>query len=247
MTSHSITPRIHALDDDQDSAASRPPPRSRARRGIDYVELVREARQRSERAALREALRAHGEPSSQRDAPERAARRLTDPADAQHAAPQDDARGDGREPSTDDDLDLDDGADDNSAAGLDASTRAALRRALAQRIETQTQPFVAALGVEQLRVVELMRFVGAQVADFCSDPAVIENGHWVITLRLDHTMVPDCTLELSLSHFDLRLRFDADSDSTRQLICRHAHVLKEQLLNLLRRSATPRDVSIETV
>lgn len=60
MTTHPITPRIHAPDDDADDAAHRAPRPTRGRRGIDYAELVRDARERGERAALHDALRAHG-------------------------------------------------------------------------------------------------------------------------------------------------------------------------------------------
>ncbi|OXI30025.1 hypothetical protein CFB89_22640 [Burkholderia sp. AU16741] len=134
--------------------------------------------------------------------------------------------------------DTDADADDD----LDADAPPAER---ARRLDAQVQPFVAALGAEQIRVVELMRFVAAHVADFCSDAAVLENGNWTIRLRLDLDLLPGCTLELHLSYFDLALRFDADAPEIRQLVFRHVHVLHEQLANLLHRLAVARHVSIE--
>ncbi|GLU32108.1 type III secretion system protein SctP [Trinickia caryophylli] len=241
MTSNAITPRIHILDDDPDDAEHRPPRTPRARRGIDYAELVRNARERGERAALREALRAHGQRLRSGAAHMDTGATAQGDSVAQEPAPagpdpddvsaDEDAQGE----HDDDDLDIEAGA-----ASPDA--REAAR---ARRIDAQTQPFVAALGAEQLRVVELMRFVAAHVADFCSDQAVIENGNWTIRLKLDAALLPECMLELHLSYFELVLRFDAHSPSTRQLICRHVHVLREQLVNLMHRLAIARHVSIE--
>lgn len=232
MTSPSITPRILAPDDiapDADAGAPgyAPPTRGRARRGIDYFELARAAQRRSERDALREALRAQA----------------TRPVRGTSGDPDDRAGGDrnlGAEdavPGAEDDEDED---PDDGAIGDAAQARA-------QRADAQAAPFVAALGEAQLRVASLMHFVAAHVADFCSDDAVLANGRWDISLKLDDALLPGCVLHLSLSHFDLTLRFEADSHSTRQLLSQHAHLLKEQLTNLLRRLDTPRDVSIETV
>ncbi|RQV07345.1 hypothetical protein DF047_16740 [Burkholderia cenocepacia] len=222
MTTHPITPRIHAPDDDADDDAHRGPRPARSRRGIDYAELVRDARERGERAALHDALRAHGRRT--RGEP------LRRPADAD--APDDVLADTADPPDTDADADDD----------LDADAPPAERT---RRLDAQVQPFVAALGAEQIRVVELMRFVAAHVADFCSDAAVLENGNWTIRLRLDPDLLPGCTLELHLSYFDLALRFDADAPEIRQLVCRHVHVLHEQLANLLHRLAVARHVSIE--
>ncbi|WP_051983633.1 type III secretion system protein SctP [Burkholderia pyrrocinia] len=223
MTTHPITPRIHAPDDDADDGAHRVPRPARSRRGIDYAELVRDARERGERAALHDALRTHG-----RRTRGDALRKPTDAASsddtAADAADQSDAGANG----TDDDLDAD-----------------APPAERARRLDAQVRPFVAALGAEQVRVVELMRFVAAHVADFCSDAAVLENGNWTVRLRLDPDLLPGCTLELHLSYFDLALRFDADAPDIRQLVCRHVHVLHEQLANLLHRLAVARHVSIE--
>lgn len=236
MTNTSITPRIHALDDDSSASEHRPPRAPRTRRGIDYAELVRNARERGERAALREALRAYGQRPRNS-----AAKAVVDATQAEMAAQAREPGalapdGSPHDEQEDDDLDIDAGA----------ASRDERQAALARRIDAQTQPFVVALGAEQLRVVELMRFVAAHVADFASDQSVLDNGNWTIRLKLDDALLPDCMLELHLSYFELVLRFDAGSPSTRQLICRHVHVLREQLVNLLHRLAIARHVSIET-
>lgn len=241
MTSNAITPRIHILDDDPADAEHRPPRAPRARRGIDYAELVRNARERGERAALREALRARGQRLRSGAAHLDAGATMQGDSVAQAPAPAD--------PDPDDvpaDADTQ-GEQDDDELDIEAGTASqnARQAALARRIDAQTQPFVAALGTEQLRVVELMRFVAAHVADFCSDQAVMENGNWTIRLKLDAALLPECMLELHLSYFELVLRFETNSPSTRQLICRHVHVLREQLANLLHRLAIARHVSIE--
>ncbi|MFM0039060.1 type III secretion system protein SctP [Paraburkholderia strydomiana] len=241
--------RILAPDDDSDGS-SRHAPRARMRRGIDYRELVREARLRSERAALREALRAHGErPPPAGAAPERDGRDIGPYCTASSAAGGVAACVDERDEPEGEDED----EDDLLMSGADGTNpHAALARAQARhearerRIEAHAAPFVAALGIEQLRLTQLMSFVAAHVADFCSDDAVVENGNWSLTLKLDDALLPRCMLHLDLSRFCLTLRFDAASNSTRQLVSRHAHVLKEQLTNLLLQLDTPRDVSIET-
>jgi len=236
MTNGAITPRIHVLDDDP-ADGERPPSRTpRTRRGLDYAELLRHARERGERDALREALRAHAR-RTRDDAKDGAASAAGDARADDMPPPRDDApaAADADEPDDDDDVDLE--------AGDPA--RQARRAARARRLDAQTQPFVAALGVEQLRVVELMRFVAAHVADFCSDEAVVQNGNWRVRLKLDAALLPECELELHLSYFDVVLRFHTDAPATRQLICRHVHVLREQLVNLLHRLAIARQVLIE--
>lgn len=239
-----ITPRIHTLDDGEPELDSRAPAALRARRGIDYQELLRNARKRSEGAALREALRA------QRAQRERAratgiGETRADASPGVHEDSRDDPLDeDSRQPFDDIDEIDDDDADLDAA---DDATRAARLAARAARLDAQTEPFVAALGFEQARVVELMRFVAAHVADFCSDAAVLENGNWTIGLRPHAALLPDCMLELHLSHFDVMLRFHCDTHATRQLIWRHAHVLRQQLVHLLRRLAIARDVSIEAI
>ena len=84
-----------------------------------------------------------------------------------------------------------------------------------------------------------------QVADFCSNPAVLARGHWDITIPIDPTLLPACTLRLTLSHFDLTLRFDTTDEGSRQLILQHAAMLREGLEQVMQtRFDTPRGIEI---
>ncbi|MFM0040898.1 type III secretion system protein SctP [Paraburkholderia sediminicola] len=118
-------------------------------------------------------------------------------------------------------------------------------RARERRQEEHTTPFVAELAKQQARIAGLMQFLATRVVDFCSDDAIVEHGNWTIRIKLDPALLPECTLELGLSHFDLTLRFETEHEPTRKLICRHEDVLKEQLVTLLQQMDTPREVSID--
>jgi type III secretion control protein HpaP len=128
--------------------------------------------------------------------------------------------------------------------GDDAATRSSIEDR-ERRQEANAAPFVAALAQQHARIAGLTQFLVARVADFCSDEAIVEHGNWTIRIRLDPALLPECTLELNLSRFDLMLRFDADQESTRKLICRHADLLRHQLIVLLQQMETPREVCIE--
>ena len=79
----------------------------------------------------------------------------------------------------------------------------------------------------------LVESIVAQVADFCSNPAVLERGDWHITIPIDSALLPGCTLTLTLSRFDLTLRFDTSDERSRQLILRHAMRLRESLQQVM--------------
>ncbi|TKC86943.1 hypothetical protein FAZ69_20185 [Trinickia terrae] len=84
----------------------------------------------------------------------------------------------------------------------------------------------ARAGRDMQRLVES---IVCQVADFCSNPAVLERGDWRITLPIDSPLLPDCKLSLALSRFELALRFDTSDERSRQLILQHATTLRDSL------------------
>lgn len=75
---------------------------------------------------------------------------------------------------------------------------------------------------------DMNRFVDsivAEVSDFCANPIVFESGDWQITIPIDPALLPGCTLNLALSHFQLTLRFDTTDARSRELISQHAATL----------------------
>nr|WP_260432525.1 type III secretion system protein SctP [Burkholderia sp. Bp9140] len=201
---------------DADETPARRPASSGQRAGIDYAALVRRARLRSECRAGRTAR-------TPRDLPAQPTRDTPD--DPQARDVDDAARHDGAPPSPGD-------------AHADA-----LRE---RRLGELTAPFLTALSRQQARVAGLMHFLADRVADFCTDEAVAAHGNWSIHMRIDPSLLPECTLRLTLSHFDLVLRFDTSSEPVRALICRHEETLKQRLVSLLGHLRMPREVAIET-
>ncbi|HHY6930233.1 TPA: type III secretion system protein SctP [Burkholderia ambifaria] len=79
---------------------------------------------------------------------------------------------------------------------------------------------------------DMNRFVDsivAEVSDFCANPIVLESGDWQLTIPIDPALLPGCTLNLALSHFQLTLRFDTTDERSRELISQHATTLRESL------------------
>ncbi|MDF3082855.1 type III secretion system protein SctP [Burkholderia sola] len=79
---------------------------------------------------------------------------------------------------------------------------------------------------------DMNRFVDsivAEVSDFCANPIVFASGDWQITIPIDPALLPGCTLNLALSHFQLMLRFDTTDARSRELISQHAATLRTSL------------------
>ncbi|MEJ0003124.1 MAG: type III secretion system protein SctP [Pararobbsia sp.] len=94
-------------------------------------------------------------------------------------------------------------------------------------------------------VHRLIESIVAQVADFCSNPAVLERGDWRITIPIDSAQLPDCTLSLALSRFDLMLRFDTSDHRSRQVVLQHATTLRDSLEQVMQtRFDTSRSIEI---
>jgi type III secretion control protein HpaP len=92
---------------------------------------------------------------------------------------------------------------------------------------------------------QLVESIVSSVADFCSNPAVSSCSPWQITVPLDPALMPGCQLSLTLSHFDLTLRFTTTDTGSQQLILKHADSLRERLESLPSlQQGTPRRVAI---
>ncbi|MET3824238.1 type III secretion control protein HpaP [Burkholderia sp. PvR073] len=201
---------------DADEMPARRPAPNGQRAGIDYAALVRRARLRGDDRAGRGARTPHDVPPD----PAREAPAERQARDVDDAAPQDRA----------------------APSPVDAQADALRER----HLDELARPFLTALSRQEARVAGLMHFLADRIADFCTDEAVVAHGNWSIHLRIDPSLLPECALHLTLSHFDLVLRFETSSEPVRALICRHEDTLKQRLVSLLAHLRMPREVAIET-
>lgn len=233
---------VHAIDDSTDPAADQ----ADVRREFDYAALVKRARTGSQAQARRPPDRLRpGDTGAQ------AARSNRGHA---HEAPSpaESARGDDLGGFDEDEAFGNAGRSSNhkesSSSALDRIAAApdpgASNESLAEQLRRHGTPYLDALSLEQHAVFVLVDYLGARVADFCSDPAVLAQGHWTMRLPLDPAILPDCTLSLTLSYFDLTLRFDTQDASSKQIVLHHGDVLKHRLEALLMRHDAPRTVEI---
>jgi hypothetical protein len=95
-------------------------------------------------------------------------------------------------------------------------------------------------GTRGVRAIESSAYTGdrmhrfvdsivAEVAELCANPNVMQSGNWQITLPIDAAMLPGCTLDVALSHFQLTLRFVTTEQRSRQLISQHIATLRASL------------------
>ena len=126
------------------------------------------------------------------------------------------------------------------AARPDAQPRASIER----RLEALAAPCVGAIAELRQEFDGWVQFLVERAADFCSDRAVGAQGHWDVRLTLDPAILPDCTLRLSLSHFTLALRFETQTNASRQLVLHHERALKAQLADVLAQRGQPREIEI---
>jgi type III secretion control protein HpaP len=126
------------------------------------------------------------------------------------------------------------------AARPDAQPRTSIER----RLEALAAPCVGAIAELRQEFDGWVQFLVERAADFCSDRAVGAQGHWDVRLTLDPAILPDCTLRLSLSHFTLALRFETQTNASRQLVLHHEQTLKAQLADVLAQRGEPREIEI---
>lgn len=104
---------------------------------------------------------------------------------------------------------------------------------LAQRIGSASQRVVAAVLRREQQMLELAHVLARHVADFASNPAIRQAGHWEVAMRIDPQRLPGTQLHLTLSPAVLLLRFDVESADTRELLLHHAGLLERELRQLL--------------
>jgi type III secretion control protein HpaP len=224
---------IHAIEED---AADAPASPAEARRRFDYAALVRRARlgAREDQARTNPTLGADGANSSADGS--RSGGPPTPTTDAAHAdrfalAQQGGAR---KRASV----------AEHPHADLAEPQTLSAAESLEQHLQRLDAPYLDVLVRDQHTAFLLLDYLTGRVADFCTDPAVLAQGHWTMRLTLDPAILPDCTLSLTLSYFDLTLRFDSRDTASRQLVLHHADVLKQRLEALLEQHDAPRTVEI---
>jgi type III secretion control protein HpaP len=159
----------------------------------------------------------------------------------------DDGSGDSREQDSQASEGGDDGAPVNSAStDLPMALHVgAAHHACAQK--RRSTPVTAAPSPDKAEQAprRFIESIVAQVADFCSNPAVLARGYWHITIPIDAALLPGCSLSLTLSYFDLTLRFDTTVEASRHLILQHVATLRESLQVLMKsRSDDSRNIEI---
>lgn len=225
---------IHAIDD---GALCPAPGESAGRRGFDYADLVRRARIGARDEKERAHAEAHRSVGGGQQAPASPSippcwGASIEPAVANRYGPP------GPRPWEQGGSPTNTGAAD--APALQTPTSA---DPLTQRLQQLDAPYLDAIASEQHTLL-LADYLASRVADFCTDPAVLAQGHWTMRLTLDPTILPDCALSLTLSYFDLTLRFETNHASSRQLVLHHADMLKRRLESLIAQHDAPRTVDI---
>jgi type III secretion control protein HpaP len=133
---------------------------------------------------------------------------------------------------------------DGESIDADDEAAAKQREALVQQVSSASVPVVDALFRTQGHFLELATSLANEVAAFCADPAVGRAGNWNAQIPLDPSILPDTTLYLSLSPFQLSLRFDTSSIETKSLLLHHSTMLEREIDSLLTAWSAPREIEI---
>lgn len=116
--------------------------------------------------------------------------------------------------------------------------------AIAARIASAATPIASVTLQERRDHLGLLGVLSREVAAFCGDPAVAAAGQWEAQVVLNDRILPATELQVSLSHFDLLLRFDTQDREARQLLLAHSIALEHELDAMLRAWGQPRTVRL---
>ncbi|VWC38117.1 type III secretion protein HpaP [Burkholderia lata] len=117
-------------------------------------------------------------------------------------------------------------------------------RAVGSRIASAAAPIASVTLQAQRDHLGLLDVLSREIAAFCTDGAVASGGQWEAHLVLSDRILAATELQLSLSHFDLQLRFDARDLEARQLLLAHSTALEHALDTMLRAWGQPKRVRI---
>lgn len=185
-------------------------------RRFDYAALARRARARQTHAGYPDAAPATTEDEAERQ-PMQTLLRREQSDDEGHA----------------------DGTND-----VDNQAAASQHAALVEQVSSGSVPVVDAIFRREGRFLELATSLANEVAAFCADPAVGASGNWDVRMPIDQTILADTTLYLSLSPFQLSLRFDTANIESKTLLLHHSTMLEREIGSLLQAWSAPRDIEL---
>ncbi|MCA8023430.1 type III secretion system protein SctP [Burkholderia metallica] len=107
-------------------------------------------------------------------------------------------------------------------------------RVIATRIANAAAPIASATLQERRNHLGLLSALSREIAEFCSDPAVAAGGQWEAHVVLNDRVLASTELHVSLSYFELQLRFDTQNSEARQLLLAHSIALERELDSMLR-------------
>lgn len=131
-----------------------------------------------------------------------------------------------------------------AAESLPTAAEVAECQAIAARIANAAAPIASITLQEQHNHLGLLDILSREIATFCSDPAIANSGHWEVHVTLNDQILASTELHVSLSYFDLQLRFDTQDREARQLLLTHSVALEYELSTILRAWGQPRTVHI---
>ncbi|MGU7810738.1 type III secretion system protein SctP [Burkholderia sp. AW49-1] len=117
-------------------------------------------------------------------------------------------------------------------------------RTIAARIASAAAPIATVTLQEQRDHLGLLGVLSREIAAFCGDPAVAAGGQWEAHVVLSDRILASTELHVSLSHFDLQLRFDTRDHEARRLLLAHSVALEQELDTMLRAWGQPRTVRL---
>ncbi|WP_323123316.1 type III secretion system protein SctP [Burkholderia alba] len=107
-------------------------------------------------------------------------------------------------------------------------------RAISTRISNTATPIAAAALREQRDHLSLLGALSRDITAFCGNAAVAAGGPWEAHIVLSERILASTELHMTLSHFDLQLRFDTQDCDARQLLLTHSTALERDLDSILR-------------
>lgn len=138
------------------------------------------------------------------------------------------------------------GHDNHAGETNDVEDEAAAHQhaALVQQVSSGSVPVVDAIFRTQGHFLELATSLASEVAAFCADPAVGASGNWDVQMPIDKAILADTTLYLSLSPFQLSLRFDTSNIESKTLLLHHSTMLEREIGSLLKAWSAPREIEL---
>ncbi len=88
---------------------------------------------------------------------------------------------------------------------------------------------VAPTEQQYLELGTFLLFMVDGFADFCRAAPVLESGQWQGRMQMPKKVLPDTMLQLEVSAFNAKLRFETEHPVSREILHRHREALHEQV------------------